>query len=332
MAEGAIRAALGPLEERAAATGTELDRISVRDLVLALEIGAFQAERGVPQRVRFNVVVEHAPLPAAQDDDVDKVLSYDMIVEAIEGVLAEERFNLLETVAERIAARILLDPRAERVFIRIEKLDRVPGALGIEIMRSRLPRDGRIAPLAARPSDPLARPHPFVVFLPRRTLAGPDLRRWIDAIADLGRPTVICVDAPGLPLPGAGQPLADRRIALLAIEQMAWKLAGQDRRCVVVDSRTEIDWAMKHGQISVWAPSKIVLDARDKPASVAPVDLARWFSERFEAEALVIAGGGSSVPGAEVIARPGELTERFAADVDGAREDRRRGGSFGRAE
>ncbi len=317
MAGSPIKAALGTLEGRAAETGNELDRISVRDLVLALEIGAFQAERGVPQRVRFNVVVEHTPLPAAQDDDVDKVLSYDMIVEAIEAVLAEERINLLETVAERIAARILLDPRAVRVFIRIEKLDRVPGALGIEIMRSRLPEDGRVAPLAARPSDPLARPHPFVVFLPRATLAGPDLRRWIDAIADLDKPTVICVDAPGLPLPEAGQPLADRRIALLAIEQMAWKLAGQDRRCVVVDSRTEIDWAMKHGQISVWAPSKIVLDARDKPVSVSPIDLTRWFAERFEAEALVVAGDGPVMPGATTIAGPEGLQARFAADAAG---------------
>ena len=47
-----------------------------------------------------------------------------------------ERLNLLETLAERIADRILIEPQAIRVFVRIEKLDRGPGALGVEIVRS----------------------------------------------------------------------------------------------------------------------------------------------------------------------------------------------------
>jgi hypothetical protein len=56
-----------------------------------------------------------------------------------------------------------------------------------------------------------------------------------------------------------------RRIDLLAIEQNAWVLAARDPRCVVVASRTEIDWAMKQRQVIVWAPSKLVLDAVDGP-------------------------------------------------------------------
>ena len=64
---------------------------------------------------------------AAQDDDVDQVISYDTITEAIEAALAVERVNLLETLAERIAAGCLADRRAVRVFVRVEKLDRIPG-------------------------------------------------------------------------------------------------------------------------------------------------------------------------------------------------------------
>ena len=40
-------------------------------------------------------------------------------------------------MAERVAERILLEPQAMRAFVRIEKLDRGPGALGVEIVRSR---------------------------------------------------------------------------------------------------------------------------------------------------------------------------------------------------
>ena len=45
-----------------------LDRISLRDHTVEVEIGAFQAERGSTQRISFNVVVEIAPLPKDLED------------------------------------------------------------------------------------------------------------------------------------------------------------------------------------------------------------------------------------------------------------------------
>ena len=134
-----IRLAFAHPSERAEATSTDdpLDRISLRDHTVEVEIGAFQAERGTTQRICFNVVVEVLPLGPAVEDDVDRILSYDKVTEAIAFELAAERLNLLETLAARVADRILLEPQAHRVFVRIEKLDRGPGALGVEIVRSR---------------------------------------------------------------------------------------------------------------------------------------------------------------------------------------------------
>ena len=86
--------------------------------------------------------------------------------------------------------------------------------------------------------------------------------------------------------------LAQRRIDLLAIEQNAWVLASKDPRCVVVETRTELHWAMRHGQTCVWAPSKIVLDAVDTP-SAQPRDavaLAAWFAATFGAEGMLVIG------------------------------------------
>lgn len=142
------RLAFAHPSERAAATATdpELDRISLRDHIVEVEIGAFQAERGVTQRICFNVVVEVKPLTGPVDDDVDRILSYDRVTEAIAAALAVERLALLETLAERVAERILIEPQAVRVFVRIEKLDRGPGALGVEIVRA---RDGAPRPEAA---------------------------------------------------------------------------------------------------------------------------------------------------------------------------------------
>jgi len=260
------------------------DRISLRDHIVEVEIGAFQAERGGTQRLRFNVVVELNPLPAPLDDDVDRVLSYDTITESIDAALGEERLNLLETLADRVAARLLAEPQPLRVFVRIEKLDRGPGALGVEIVR----RKGAetIAPVAGEA------PHPLVVYLSNAAISDARLPGWLDQFEATGMPVLLCVGAADIPAPQSAVPAAQRRIDLLAIEQNAWVLAGRDRRCVVTNTRTEIDWAMKHGQISVWAPSKIILDAVDGPET-DPKDalaLAQWLSAEIAAARMVAIG------------------------------------------
>jgi dihydroneopterin aldolase len=252
-----IRLAFAHPSERSEATATTgpLDRISVRDHTREVEIGAFQAERGVTQRICFNIVVEVRPLTGPIDDDVDRILSYDKVTEAIDFELSEERLNLLETLAERIADRILIEPQAMRVFVRIEKLDRGPGALGVEIVRDR----GTVRRVEAEDDTP----HPEIVYLSNAAVASDHLTSWIDQLESQGRPLIFCVGAAGIDLPHASHPMAQRRIDLLAIEQNAWVLAARDARCKVVETRTELDWPMRNGQICVWAPSKIVLDALD---------------------------------------------------------------------
>lgn len=260
------------------------DRISLRDHVVEADIGAFQKERGRRQRLNFNVVVEVAPPQAPLDDDVDKILSYDTITEAIGHELAAERLNLLETLAARIAERILLSPQALRVFVRIEKLDRGPGALGVEIVRAR----GAATPVASGAEVP----HPLVVHLSNAAIADPGLARLLDALEADARPVVLSVGAPDLPAPQTGRAMTQRRVDLLAIEQNAWVLAARDARCVVVGTRTELDWAMKHGQISVWAPSKIVLDSPDGQTA-DPRDalaLSLWFAAEMQAAEVLSVG------------------------------------------
>ncbi len=274
---------------RAAATakGAPLDRISVRDYEREVEIGAFQSERGVQQRIRFNVVLEVSRHDAARNDDVDKVISYDTITEAIELQLTTERINLLETLAERVAERCLEDPRAVRVFVRIEKLDRIPGTLGVEIVRM---RHGASTIHPVEPVTVDATPHPLVVCLSNAVLHGPTLGAWLDAIASHDLPAIICVEPATTPAPQSATQLVQRRIDLLSIEQNAWLLAGKDPRCVVVDSRTELDWAMKHGQLSVWAPSKIVMDAVPHPKDLSAAGLTLWLAQAFDAGQTLLVG------------------------------------------
>jgi len=179
----------------------------------------------------------------------------------------------------------LLEPQAERVFVRIEKLDRGPFSLGVEIVRS---RDG--VNLAGQ--DHVEAPHPRVVYLSNEALSAPHLTAWIDQLAAMDAPLIISVGPAGIAAPQASNALAQRRIDLLAIEQNAWTLAARDHRLMVVGTRTELDWAMKNDQICIWAPSKIVLDAVDGP-SASPRDavaLVAWFAQDIAAKELLVIG------------------------------------------
>lgn len=289
-----IRLAFDHPEARAAATAGQdpLDRISLRDHVVEVEIGAFQTERGTLQRVCFNVVVEVRPPAAPLADDVDRILSYDTITQAIGIELAAERLNLLETLAARIAERVLLEPQAERVFVRIEKLDRGPGALGVEIARSKAGLESHPADAVTRQADS---PHPLVVYLSNQAIASENLAVWLNALEAAAKPVILCVGSAETPAPKSAVPATQRRIDLLAIEQNAWVLAGHDRRCVVMRARTELDWAARNGQMSVWAPSKMVLDAFDGPSAEPDDALALfvWFAAQVSAEAMLVIGAAA---------------------------------------
>lgn len=294
-----IRLAFAHPEERslASASADPRDRISLRDHMVEVDIGAFQKERGHTQRILFNIVVEVRPAPQPLNDDVDRILSYDRLTEAIATELAAERLNLLETLAERVAERILAEPQAMRAFVRIEKLDVGPYKLGVEIVRSRAE-----AALKVVGQDGLeAAVHPLVIFLDNATLASNDLSAKLDAWSATGLPVILTLGLPDLPRPQTGHKPTQRRVDLLAIEQNAWGLAARDPRCVVMQTRTEIDWAVKRRQMMVWAPSKMVLDATDGPQARDAVGLALWLAETMAADRLIVHGpvtlpAGSRVP------------------------------------
>jgi dihydroneopterin aldolase len=112
------------------------DRVFVRDLVVKAKIGAYSHEQKAEQRLRFNVEAD-VRRPDLKSADMREVFSYDTIRDAIELILARGHVALVEKLAEEIAGQVLRDARVLSVKIRIEKLDIVPGSVGVEIRRER---------------------------------------------------------------------------------------------------------------------------------------------------------------------------------------------------
>jgi len=136
----AIRALIprvgSPLSTPTLHTRPVIDRIFVRDFVVPLSIGAYQAERGGDQRVRFSVEAEIARDPKPPCDMRD-VFSYDVIIETIRVLGQRDHVTFVETLAEEIAAALLGHAELQSVTVKVEKLDVIDGAVGIEIHRRR---------------------------------------------------------------------------------------------------------------------------------------------------------------------------------------------------
>ncbi len=111
--------------------------VFVRDLVLDARVGVMRRERGVKQRVRINLDLAVVEGEFALSDRLADVVCYDAITSDVRRLVASGHVNLIETLAERIAALCLERPRVGSVRVRVEKLDVYPDAasVGVEIER-----------------------------------------------------------------------------------------------------------------------------------------------------------------------------------------------------
>jgi dihydroneopterin aldolase len=113
--------------------------VFIRDLILEAAIGAYETEKGSTQRIRINVYLALAETGINHSDQLENVVCYDSIVAGIKSILAVGHINLVETLAENIAAFALEDARVESIRVRVEKLDaiREAASVGVEIERQR---------------------------------------------------------------------------------------------------------------------------------------------------------------------------------------------------
>ena len=113
------------------------DLVLIRNLEVLARIGVHGHEQGKPQPVRINVTLTAKNAPA--DDRLENAIDYEAVTETIRALATAGHINLAETLAERIAASCMEDPRVVKARIRVEKLHALPGAeaAGVEIERTR---------------------------------------------------------------------------------------------------------------------------------------------------------------------------------------------------
>jgi 7,8-dihydroneopterin aldolase/epimerase/oxygenase len=116
--------------------------VFVRGLALEARLGVHPHEKAAPQRVIVGVelAVEDDAAPAGiGPDELRRVVDYERVVKAARAEATGGHTLLVETLAERIAAAALADPRVVRARVSVEKPDAFPdvASVGVVVERSR---------------------------------------------------------------------------------------------------------------------------------------------------------------------------------------------------
>ncbi|WP_208027590.1 dihydroneopterin aldolase [Rhabdothermincola sediminis] len=117
------------------------DRIEIRGLRALGVCGVLPEEQQRPQPLEVDLVIEADLAEAGTTDDLVDTIDYAVTIEAVERVVATERFRLLERLATRLAEVVLVDERISAVEVVVRKL-RPPVAhhvdtTGVRIVRGR---------------------------------------------------------------------------------------------------------------------------------------------------------------------------------------------------
>ncbi|HEX7746075.1 MAG TPA: dihydroneopterin aldolase [Micromonosporaceae bacterium] len=97
------------------------DRIVLTGLRAFGRHGVYDFERARGQNFAVDVTLELDLGPAARSDDVRDTVHYGELADRLVAIVAGEPVNLIETLADRIAAACLADARVRAVTVTVHK-------------------------------------------------------------------------------------------------------------------------------------------------------------------------------------------------------------------
>ncbi len=128
-----------PIDATTAAGRIGTRRVLVEGYELIGSVGVYEHERRYEQRIVVSLELDVLDHYDGVSDQLGGVYDYDHAISAVRGTVESRHFNLLETLAERIAETCLEHPHVLALKVRIAKPDILIAcrAVGIEIHRGR---------------------------------------------------------------------------------------------------------------------------------------------------------------------------------------------------
>lgn len=116
-----------------------MDTIYLTDLKIETVIGIFEWERRVRQTVSIDLEMSTDVARAAHTDSIADALDYKAVAKAVIELVENSSFQLVETLAERVAELIISQFGVAQVRLRVNKRGAIRGArdVGVVIERTR---------------------------------------------------------------------------------------------------------------------------------------------------------------------------------------------------
>ena len=118
-----------------------MDKIFLRELKVETIIGIWDWERKIRQTVVIDLEMSADIAKAAATDDIKDTLDYKGVAKRIQQFVSESSFQLVETLAERIAGIVRDEFDVAWVRVRVNKPGAIRGSrdVGIDIERGERP-------------------------------------------------------------------------------------------------------------------------------------------------------------------------------------------------
>lgn len=118
-----------------------MDKIFLSELKIDTIIGIWEWERRIRQTVVIDLEMSADIARAAASDEVADTLNYKQVAKRIQGFVADSSFQLVETLAERIAGIIREEFDVAWVKVRVNKPGAIRGSktVGVLIERGERP-------------------------------------------------------------------------------------------------------------------------------------------------------------------------------------------------
>ena len=118
-----------------------MDKIRLNNIIFYAHHGFYKAERELGQKFEIDIELGCDLKESAKNDDLAKTIDYSKIYTIAQETFSHYKFKLLETVAEKMAAEMLLIEYVKDVKIKVRKphvpMNGLLDSVEIEIYRTK---------------------------------------------------------------------------------------------------------------------------------------------------------------------------------------------------
>ncbi|MGH8397622.1 MAG: dihydroneopterin aldolase [Gammaproteobacteria bacterium] len=118
-----------------------MDTVFIRDLRVETVVGIYDWERRIKQIVSLDLDMGTDITHAANSDRIEDTLDYKMVAKRVTQFVNEAEFQLVETLAEKVAALILEEFKVGKVKVTLHKPGAVSGSKSVGVIIERAAGD-----------------------------------------------------------------------------------------------------------------------------------------------------------------------------------------------